>query len=120
GELSARLCVWRNAALLEDLRRAGVRSGLGDDWVRIGALKILVDGSLGSRTAAFFDPYADDPETRGLLLYPVEELGRLVRDADAAGFQLAVHAIGDRAASLVLDAFDRAVQANGPRERRFR
>jgi predicted amidohydrolase YtcJ len=120
GELSARLCVWRNAALLEDLRRAGVRSGLGDDWVRIGALKILVDGSLGSRTAAFFDPYADDPETRGLLLYPVEELGRLVRDADAAGFQLAVHAIGDRAASLALDALDRAVQANGPRERRFR
>jgi predicted amidohydrolase YtcJ len=120
GELTARLSVWRYAALLPELTRAGVRSGLGDDWVRLGAIKILADGSMGAGTAAFFEPYADDPRTRGLLLYPEEELRRLIVEADAAGFQLAVHAIGDRANSLVLDAFEAAARQNGPRERRFR
>jgi predicted amidohydrolase YtcJ len=120
GELTARLSVWRPASALDALRDSGVRSGLGDDWIRFTAIKILADGSMGSGTAAFFEPYADDATTSGLLLYPVPELERLVREADAAGFQLAVHAIGDRANSLVLDAFAKAVQQNGPRERRFR
>jgi predicted amidohydrolase YtcJ len=113
--------VWRFASsALEPLVRAGVRTGLGDDWLRLGALKILSDGSMGAGTAAFFAPYADDPGTSGLLLHPVEELNRLILEADAAGFQLAVHAIGDRANSLVLDAFEQAARANGPRDRRFR
>jgi predicted amidohydrolase YtcJ len=121
GELTARFYVWRYASsALEPLEKAGLRTGLGDDWIRLGALKILSDGSMGSGTAAFFDPYTDDPKTSGLLLYPVPELERLVREADAAGFQLAVHAIGDRANSLVLDAFEKAAAANPPRERRFR
>jgi predicted amidohydrolase YtcJ len=121
GELTARLYVWRYAtSALEPLLKAGVRTGLGDDWIRLGALKILADGAMGSGTAAFFEPYADDPGTSGLLLHPVEELDRLILAADAAGFQLAVHAIGDRANSLVLDAFEKAVAANGARERRFR
>jgi predicted amidohydrolase YtcJ len=120
GELTVRLNVWRYASLLEPLRQTGVRTGLGDDWIRVGALKILADGSMGAGTAAFFEPYADDPKTAGLLLYSVPELERLVREADAAGFQLAVHAIGDRANALVLDAFEKAVARNGMRQRRFR
>lgn len=120
GELTARFYVWRSISAREPLEKAGLRTGLGDDWIRLGALKILSDGSMGSGTAAFFDPYTDDPGTSGLLLYPVPELERLVREADAAGFQLAVHAIGDRANSLVLDAFEKAAAANPPRERRFR
>src|SRR6266850_2968622 len=120
GELTARFYVWRYISSREPLEKAGLTTGLGDDWVRVGALKILSDGSMGSGTAAFFDPYTDDPKTSGLLLYPVPELERLIREADAAGFQLAVHAIGDRANALVLDAFEKAVNANGPRERRFR
>jgi predicted amidohydrolase YtcJ len=121
GELTARLYVWRYAtSALEPLTKAGVRTGLGDDWIRLGALKILSDGSMGAGTAAFFAPYADDPKTSGLLIHPVEELDRMIRDADAAGFQLAVHAIGDRANSLVLEAFEKAAAANGPRDRRFR
>ena len=75
---------------------------------------------MGSGTAAFFEPYADDPRTSGLLLYPVPELERLILEADAAGYQLAVHAIGDRANSLVLDAFEKAVKAHGPRDRRLK
>jgi hypothetical protein len=120
GELTARLHVWRYASALPALTQAGIRTGLGDEWIRLGALKILSDGSMGSGTAAFFEPYADDPKTSGLLLHPVPELERLIAEADAAGFQLAVHAIGDRANSLVLDAFEKAARANGPRDRRFR
>jgi predicted amidohydrolase YtcJ len=121
GELTARFYVWRYAfPTFEPLRAAGVRTGLGDDWIRLGALKILSDGSIGSGTAAFFEPYTDDPRTTGLLLHPIEALEERIREADAAGFQLAVHAIGDRANRLVLDAFEKAAKANGPRERRFR
>jgi hypothetical protein len=120
GELTARMYVWRSIGAMGALKQAGIRTGLGDEWIRLGALKILSDGSMGAGTAAFFEPYADDPSTRGLLLYPVAELDRLILEADAAGFQLAVHAIGDRANSLVLDAFEKAARANGARERRFR
>jgi predicted amidohydrolase YtcJ len=120
GELTARMYVWRYADAMEPLVKAGVRTGLGDEWIRLGALKILADGSMGSGTAAFFEPYADDPKTSGLLIHPVPELERMIREADAAGFQLAVHAIGDRANALVLDAFEKAAKANGPRDRRFR
>src|SRR5687768_9720100 len=120
GELTARLHVWRYASAMPSLIAAGIRSGLGDEWIRLGALKILSDGSMGSGTAAFFEPYSDDPKTSGLLLHPVPELERMIVEADAAGFQLAVHAIGDRANSLVLDAFEKAARANGPRDRRFR
>ncbi|HLA79584.1 MAG TPA: amidohydrolase [Vicinamibacteria bacterium] len=120
GELTARFYVWRYASALTPLIEAGVRTGLGDSWIRLGALKILSDGSMGAGTAAFFEPYADDAKTSGLLLYPQDELERMILRADQAGFQLAVHAIGDRANSLVLDAFERAARANGPRDRRFR
>jgi predicted amidohydrolase YtcJ len=120
GELTTRLYVWRYIQSMKPLIEAGVRTGLGDDWIRLGALKILSDGSMGSATAAFFEPYLDHPETKGLLLYPVEELDLLILEADAAGFQLAVHAIGDRANALVLDAYERAAKANAPRERRWR
>jgi predicted amidohydrolase YtcJ len=112
--------VWRYASELEPLLKVGMRSGLGDDWIRLGAIKILADGSMGAGTAAFFEPYADDPKTSGLLLYPIPELERLVMAADTAGFQLAVHAIGDRANALVLDAFSKALAKNGARDRRLR
>ena len=120
GGLTARLNVWRPVSAMNSLVAAGVRSGLGDDWIRIGAIKILSDGSMGAGTAAFFEPYSDEPTTSGLLLYPVDELNRMIDDADAAGFQLAVHAIGDRANALVLDAFEKTAAARARADRRFR
>jgi predicted amidohydrolase YtcJ len=120
GELTARLYVWRPISTLDALVKAGVRTGLGDDWIRLGALKIMSDGAMGSGTAAFFAPYADDPKTSGLLLYPLPDLEKMIMDADANGYQLAVHAIGDRANSLVLGAYEKAVAAHGPRDRRLR
>lgn len=121
GELTARMHVWRFAReALGPLRSAGVRTGLGDDWIRLGALKILADGSIGSATAALYEPFLSNPASTGLLIQPKEELERLIVEADAYGFQLAVHAIGDRANAIVLDAFAKAVAKNGPRDRRFR
>ncbi|MBX7183700.1 MAG: amidohydrolase [Vicinamibacteria bacterium] len=120
GGLLARINVWRPVSAMKSLIDAGVRSGLGDEWIRIGAIKILSDGSMGAGTAAFFDPYTDEPATSGLLLYPVEELNRMIDEADAADFQLAVHAIGDRANALVLDAFEKAAAARPRADRRFR
>jgi predicted amidohydrolase YtcJ len=94
--------------------------GSGDEWLRIGALKEFVDGSLGSHTALFFDEYNDLPGERGLLLTPVEELRRLFIDADSAGLHCVTHAIGDHANRLLLDLYADVAARNGPRDRRFR
>jgi predicted amidohydrolase YtcJ len=94
--------------------------GRGDQWLSIGGLKGFVDGSLGSHTAALLEPFTDAPSDRGLLVNTVEDLEHWTREADRAGLQVAVHAIGDRANRLKLDVFERVAKANGPRDRRFR
>ncbi|MCC6492128.1 MAG: amidohydrolase [Pirellulales bacterium] len=96
------------------------RQGRGDEWLAIGGLKGFVDGSLGSHTAAFLQPFSDDPNSRGLLVNTAEDLETWTAAADAAGLQVAVHAIGDRAIRLQLDVFERVAGSNGPRDRRFR
>lgn len=92
----------------------------GDDWIHTGGRKLFADGSMGSGTAAFFEPYADDPSTSGLLLQSPEELRKAIFAADAAGFQPVVHAIGDRANAIVLDAFERLAKERGVKDRRPR
>jgi predicted amidohydrolase YtcJ len=104
-------------ARLEEMRRAG---GTTDPWLKTGALKILLDGSLGSRTAALLAPYSDEPGTSGILRIDPSQLVPMAIERDRAGFQLAFHAIGDRANRIALDAFAAARTANGPRERRDR
>ena len=94
--------------------------GRGDEWLRIGMLKGFVDGSLGSHTAAFDDPFTDSPNDRGLLVNTEADLEAWTKGADKAGLQVAVHAIGDRANRLMLDIYERVAQATGPRDRRFR
>jgi predicted amidohydrolase YtcJ len=84
---------------------------IGDGRVAVRALKLMSDGALGSRGAALHSPYCDDPENRGLLLIPPEELARLTGEAVERGFQVCVHAIGDRANTLTLDTFERALAA---------
>ncbi len=95
-------------------------AGPGDDWLRIDGVKGFMDGSLGSTTADFFDPYLDAPNTRGLLRTPLDSMRRWVQASDGARLQVAVHAIGDRANALLLDLYDSVSIANGPRDRRFR
>jgi predicted amidohydrolase YtcJ len=96
----------------------------GNEWLRIGGLKGFVDGSLGSKTAAFHEPFTDAPGDRGLLVSTPEALHRLISGADRAGLHVMVHAIGDRANGMLLDIFERVARENGPRAaergRRFR
>lgn len=94
--------------------------GPGDDWIRLAGVKGFVDGSLGSTTAAFFDPYLDEPSSRGLMVTPEDSLRAWIGAADSAGVQVVVHAIGDRANALLLDIFDSVAAAHGERDRRFR
>jgi predicted amidohydrolase YtcJ len=89
----------------------------GDGRLVVGALKLWLDGALGSRGAALHACYCDDPDNRGLLLIPPDELERLAREATARGFQVCVHAIGDRANTLALDAFEKAEVPRGLRPR---
>ena len=89
----------------------GLASGLGDDWFRIGAVKLFADGTLGSRTAAMLEPY-DGTRLRGLDLLSPAELRAIVTRAFGGGLSVAVHAIGDRAVRSALDAFEAAGAAN--------
>jgi predicted amidohydrolase YtcJ len=94
--------------------------GRGTDRLWWGGLKGFVDGSLGSTTAWFYDPYSDDPSTSGLLTTDTASLRRWAMAGDEAGFQVIIHAIGDRANDWLLDLYEEAASAHGPRDRRFR
>ena len=104
----------------ERLRDTVAARGRGDAWLRFGALKGFVDGSLGSHTAAMLEPFTDAPADTGLFVNTPEDLYRWVAGADKAGLHVMVHAIGDRAIRTQLDIFERVAKENGPRDRRFR
>lgn len=94
--------------------------GRGDDWLRWGGVKGLADGSLGSRTALFWEPYTDAPGQHGVRVINLEDLRRFVLGADKAGLHVTCHAIGDEANDDVLDIMAEVARTNGPRDRRFR
>lgn len=99
------------------------RQGRGDDWLRLGGLKAFMDGSLGSTTALFFEPFTDAPGTAGLMAddnIPEGVMKQNIKDADKAGLQCSVHAIGDKANHIALNYFEEVARVNGPRDRRFR
>lgn len=108
-EMGFRLRVWWDfpGDMLPSVRERYSGSGAGDDWFRIGAAKFLADGSLGGATAALSQPYADAPGTCGVLRMDPGELALRVGEAGDAGFQVAIHAIGDRAIDVALDALER-------------
>jgi len=123
GELKTRIYGMRSIVSWEVLGKTGVRAAFGNDWLRIGGLKGFADGSLGSSTALFFEPYSDTPNTRGLLfdqMLPAGIMLKRVEAADKAGLQVMIHAIGDEANKTILDLFQQAVEKNGARDRRFR
>jgi predicted amidohydrolase YtcJ len=94
--------------------------GRGDDRLGWGGLKEFVDGSLGSSTAWFYEPFVGEPGNTGLIVTDTAALRRWITGADSAGLQVMVHAIGTAANDWLLDAFAFARAANGPRDRRFR
>jgi len=120
GRLPLRVRLGVDVELTDKLVGLGLLSDFGDDMVRIGFVKILADGSLGARTAALKEPYADRPETSGMMLHTQRRLNKLVCRAHAAGLQLAIHAIGDRAVESVLKAYEKALKENPRRDHRHR
>ncbi len=123
GELKTRIYGMRSIVSWEVLGQTGVRGAFGNDWLRIGGLKGFADGSLGSSTALFFEPYNDMPNTRGLLfdqMLPEGIMLKRVEAADKAGLHVMIHAIGDEANFQILDIFKQVADKNGPRDRRFR
>lgn len=120
GTLITRVTLFPALAAWRTVAESVTANGPGDDWIRLAGVKGFVDGSLGSTTALFFEPYSDDPTTSGLMVTPEDSLRRWIGAADSAGLQVVVHAIGERANALLLDIYDSVARAHGPRDRRFR
>ncbi|HEV3315771.1 MAG TPA: amidohydrolase [Candidatus Angelobacter sp.] len=123
GGLTTRIYVAPLETGWKDQAKLGVRHGFGPDFLRMGAIKGYADGSLGSETAYFFEAYNDAPGKHGLLsdeMHPPSAMLQRLKGADAAGLQLCIHAIGDRAISMMLDMFEQIEKNNGKRDRRWR
>ncbi|MEP7065310.1 MAG: amidohydrolase [Gemmatimonadota bacterium] len=120
GRMITRMYAVVPLATWEKLRDTVAARGHGDEWVRIGGLKGFVDGSLGSHTAAMFQPFDDAPKDSGIFITPPESLYARTSGADKAGLHVMVHAIGDRAIHVQLDNYARVEKENGKRDRRFR
>jgi len=123
GRLTVRISAHQPLSTWRRLADEGVESGFGSELLRIGGLKGFADGSLGSTTAWFYQPYLDAPNTTGLASADLADEASMqakITAADRAGLHIAIHAIGDRANDRVLDMFATAAKANGPRDRRFR
>jgi predicted amidohydrolase YtcJ len=127
GRLKIRITEWlpflAPLARIQQMRRDGgswAPGNPGDPWLKTGTLKALLDGSLGARTAAMLAPYSDDPSTSGILRIDPRHLEQMAIERDRAGFQIAFHAIGDRANQIALDTYSAVLEANGPRDRRDR
>lgn len=126
GVLRVRTTLMVSSAVLHDLPGdgfgldLGLRSGLGDEWLRIGPMKVFADGSLIGRTAAMRDDFVGEPGNRGYFQLPEDELATTIQRAHAAGWQIATHAIGDRAVETVLDAYAAALAAYPRSDHRHR
>jgi predicted amidohydrolase YtcJ len=120
GALTTRVSVYVPLAEWRRMADTVRVHGIGDGWLRVAGVKGYVDGSLGSTTALFYEPYNDAPETSGLMVTPEDSLRAWIGGADSAGLQVVVHAIGERANGLLLAIFDSVARAHGPRDRRFR
>jgi predicted amidohydrolase YtcJ len=123
GELTVRISGHQPLASWSRLAAVGVRSAFGGEKLHIGALKGFADGSLGSTTALFFEPYNDAPNTSGLAgseMIPENKMLDHVLGADRAGLQVAIHAIGDKANHIILGMYEDAEKKDGARDRRFR
>jgi predicted amidohydrolase YtcJ len=123
GELTTRIYAAPMETDWKDQAKIGIRRAFGTPLLRMGAVKGYADGSLGSETAYFFDPFTDNPQSHGLLsdeMHPPSAMLQRLKGADAAGLQICIHAIGDRGISMILDIFEQIEKANGKRDRRWR
>ncbi|NIR51757.1 amidohydrolase [candidate division KSB1 bacterium] len=129
GDLTVRVHFRYPLERWRELADQGIQIGSGDPWIRLGSLKGHIDGIMGNSTARFFEPYSHDPDNRGRWRkLMVDDEGNFVEgkflkymlDADKAGLQLTVHAIGDEANHLLLNYLEELNRQNGKKDRRFR
>ena len=122
-ELTTRIYAAPLITHVEDQAKIGVRHAFGGPYLRIGALKAFADGSLGSGTAYFYEPFLNQGNNRGLLsdeMHPISLMRDRYMTADGAGLQICTHAIGDEGISTILDLYSEVVKAHGEADRRFR
>ena len=117
GELSLRMNLFASRGAFRSLIESGVRSGFGDEWLRVGPVKFAADGSASERTMAMSTPYAGRPDDFGILTMTQEQVHEGVEEAHRAGWQIAIHANGDVTSDMVLNAYER-VQREWPRDDR--
>jgi hypothetical protein len=123
GELTTRIYAAPLIPQVDDQAKLGIRHAFGSPFLRIGALKSYADGSLGSATAYFFEPFSNQPKNHGLLsdaMQPLSLMRERMMKADAAGLQLCTHAIGDQGISIILDLYSELIKAHGEADRRLR
>lgn len=123
GELTVRISGHQPLPSWKRLADVGVLADFGSEYLHIGGVKGFADGSLGSTTALFFAPYLDSPKTRGIASDELSDPARMwsnIEHADAAGLQIAIHAIGDKANNTILGFYERLEREHGERDRRLR
>lgn len=123
GKLTTRIYAAPLITQTDDQVKIGIKRAFGGPYLRIGALKAYADGSLGSTTAYFFEPFLDQPGNRGLLsdeMHPISLMRDRMMKADASGLQLCTHAIGDAGISAILDIYSEIEKERGARDRRWR
>lgn len=124
GRLKARVVFYvrvvEGQSTLSDLTRMGLRSGFGDDWLRLGGVKVSIDGSCTLHNAAVYGGYLDEPDNSGLVRIGAEDLNELVACASRNGLQVAIHAIGQRAVDMALHALQESSDIDGPSGLRHR
>lgn len=123
GKLKVRLYTMLSGSDSQNLEkhfRQGPKVGLYDGKITVRAIKLFADGALGSRGAALIEPYADDPQNKGLVLLKASEMEQITEKALRSGFQVCTHAIGDQANREVLDAYEKALKNVPVRDARLR
>jgi predicted amidohydrolase YtcJ len=116
GELGVRVVllvrVWESEIELDHLLNMGLMSGFGDNWLKVGGVKMSVGGGISGSNAAFYEEYCDEPGNFGVIRIPYPDLVSLIRRAHAGGLQCAVHALGDRDLDMVINAFKAALKGS--------
>ncbi len=120
GKLTLRVSAWLPVGRFDQYIDKGIKQGQGDEMVRVGLIKIFIDGTIGVRSALMFQPFADDPGNTGLAQYEEEEFYALIEKAHRNEYQVGVHAIGDKAVHWVLNAIQRAQKKFGKKGLRHR
>jgi predicted amidohydrolase YtcJ len=118
--LHARIYCLIGAAHIDKMIRAGIRTGLGNEWVRVGAMKLMLDGSISERTARLSQPYVGRPNDYGILIMGEDEMYTKAREAHLAGWQVASHANGDGTIDQALRVYERLQRETPRNDPRFR